>query len=70
VLLSDILPRCRKQFLEALYVEIPSGDVTGCGDKAAISWDVLDVHRTVKAAIGLMVVSVCLASGEKFGEYL
>ncbi len=62
--LGDILPHCRKQFLEALNVEIAGGDVTGGGDKAEIGWDAIDVRHTVKAAIGCTVVSVCFALGK------
>ncbi len=67
---GDILPRSRKPFLKALNVETAGGDVIGGGNKAAIGWDVVDVHCTVKATVGRMVVSVCLALGKRFGENL
>jgi hypothetical protein len=69
-LLGNILPCCHKQFLKTLNVEITGGDVTGGGDKAAIGWDVVDVHYTVKTTVGRTVVSIGLVMGKKFGEKL
>ncbi len=39
-------------------------------DKAAIGWDVVDVHCTVKTAVCHAVISVCFALGKKFDEEL